>query len=110
MLSMTWKEAPITKLACQSCHQVGRPNADGSARLNCNACHLRHDFSLARSANPRPATAATSAPIIPILKSTKNPLTASSITRKAMEWNWNQKPGRLGVQDMPGATCPGLST
>ena len=35
----------ITRFACESCHSVGKPAADGSVG-KCSSCHLRHEFSL----------------------------------------------------------------
>ena len=41
----------VTKMACQSCHAIGKPNTDGSIG-NCNKCHLRHEFSLEQVRKP----------------------------------------------------------
>jgi hypothetical protein len=94
----------ITKLACQSCHQVGRPNADGSAG-NCNACHLRHDFSLAQVRKPETFNRCHIGPDHPHFEIYEESTHGILYHTQGHEWNWNQKPGRLGVQDMPGATC-----
>ena len=41
----------VTKAACQTCHSIGKPNADGTIG-NCNKCHLRHEFSLEQVRKP----------------------------------------------------------
>ena len=41
----------ITRFACEACHNVGRPQADGSVG-QCAKCHLRHEFSLEQARKP----------------------------------------------------------
>ncbi|MFQ6056916.1 MAG: hypothetical protein ACE5J3_13155, partial [Methanosarcinales archaeon] len=41
----------LTKMECEVCHSIGKPNQDGSTG-NCNKCHLRHEFSLATVRKP----------------------------------------------------------
>jgi len=94
----------ITKLACQSCHQVGRPNADGSAG-NCNACHLRHDFSLAQARKPETCNRCHIGPDHPQFEIYTESSHGILYATQGHHWNWEQKPGRLGVADMPAATC-----
>ena len=66
----------ITKFACESCHNIGKPAADGSVG-KCTSCHIRHEFSLEQAASPRPVMPAISAPIIPSGRYIKSQHTAS---------------------------------
>jgi hydroxylamine dehydrogenase len=43
--------AEVTQFACEACHNIGKPNADGSAG-DCTKCHLRHEFSLTQVRKP----------------------------------------------------------
>ncbi len=44
--------APAVAAGCETCHAVGRPNADGSIGT-CTACHSRHRASLELARMPR---------------------------------------------------------
>ena len=41
----------ITRFACESCHNIGRPAPDESVG-QCQKCHLRHEFSLSQARHP----------------------------------------------------------
>ncbi|MBZ0289774.1 MAG: nitrate reductase, partial [Anaerolineae bacterium] len=41
----------VTRFACESCHNVGRPAADNSIG-QCQKCHIRHEFSLTQARKP----------------------------------------------------------
>jgi hydroxylamine dehydrogenase len=46
----------LSRFACQSCHNVGRPHEDGSVG-ECQQCHLRHEFSLEQERKPQTCNA-----------------------------------------------------
>ena len=46
----------ITRFACEGCHNIGKPAADGSVG-ECTACHLRHEFSLEQVRKPETCNA-----------------------------------------------------
>ena len=46
----------VTRFACENCHSVGLPAADGSVG-QCQKCHLRHEFSLAQVRKPETCNA-----------------------------------------------------
>ena len=41
----------VTRFACEGCHNIGQPKADGSVG-ECQQCHLRHEFSLEQARKP----------------------------------------------------------
>lgn len=94
----------ITKMACQSCHSIGRPNPDGSVG-NCNACHLRHDFSLAQVRKPETCNRCHIGPDHPQFEIYEESSHGILYHTQGHNWNWTQKKGRLGVADFPAATC-----
>ena len=94
----------VTPLACQSCHSIGKPNKDGSIG-NCNKCHLRHEFSLAQARKPEICGQCHLGPDHPqdeIYNESAHGVMYHTVGEK---WNWDQKPGRLTVVDMPAPTC-----
>ena len=94
----------VTPAACQSCHSIGKPNADGSIG-NCNKCHLRHEFSLAQVRKPEICGQCHLGPDHPQMEIYDESAHGVMYQTQGEKWNWNQKPGRLTTQDMPAPTC-----
>ena len=94
----------ITPAACQNCHSIGKPNADGSIG-NCNKCHLRHEFSLAQVRKPEICGQCHLGPDHPQMEIYEESAHGVMYKTEGEKWNWNQKPGRLTTQDMPAPTC-----
>ncbi|MGC8595708.1 MAG: multiheme c-type cytochrome [Candidatus Kryptoniota bacterium] len=94
----------VTPAACQSCHSIGKPNPDGSIG-NCNKCHLRHEFSLAQARKPEVCGQCHLGPDHPQDEIYKESAHGVMYATQGEKWNWDQKPGRLTVQDMPAPTC-----
>ncbi len=94
----------VTPAACQSCHSIGKPNQDGSIG-NCNKCHLRHEFSLAQVRKPEVCGQCHLGPDHPQDEIYKESAHGVMYATQGEKWNWNQKAGRLTVQDMPAPTC-----
>ncbi len=94
----------VTPLACQSCHSIGKPNADGSIG-NCNKCHLRHEFSLGQVRKPEICGQCHLGPDHPQIEIYKESAHGVMYDTQGETWNWDQKPGRLTTADMPAPTC-----
>jgi len=94
----------VTPLACQSCHAIGKPNADGSIG-NCNKCHLRHEFSLGQVRKPEICGQCHLGPDHPQIEIYKESAHGVMYDTQGDTWNWDQKPGRLTTADMPAPTC-----
>jgi len=94
----------VTPLACQSCHAIGKPNRDGSIG-NCNKCHLRHEFSLAQARKPEICGQCHLGPDHPQDEIYNESAHGVMYHTGGEKWNWDQKPGRLTVVDMPAPTC-----
>jgi len=94
----------VTPLACQSCHSIGKPNADGSIG-NCNKCHLRHEFSLEQVRKPEICGQCHLGPDHPQMEIYEESAHGVMYHTQGENWNWSQKPGRLTTSDMPAPTC-----
>ena len=103
---------PLTKLegdsavksGCQSCHSVGRPNADGSFG-SCTACHSRHSASIALARQPATCGQCHMGPDhsqIEIYNESKHGVLFEA-QRDTM--NLRASPISLTTQDMPVPTC-----
>jgi hypothetical protein len=94
----------VTRLACEGCHQIGKPNPDGSAG-NCNMCHLRHEFSLEQVRKPETCNRCHIGPDHPQWEIYEESSHGILYHTRSHEWNWSQRPGRLTVRDFPAPTC-----
>ncbi|MGA7723605.1 MAG: multiheme c-type cytochrome [Ignavibacteriaceae bacterium] len=94
----------VTKAACQTCHSIGKPNADGTIG-NCNKCHLRHEFSLEQVRKPEICGQCHLGPDHPQMEIYHESAHGVIYQTEGSKWNWSQKPGRLTVSDMPAPTC-----
>lgn len=94
----------VTRFACEVCHSIGRPAADGSVG-RCQTCHLRHTFSLEQARKPETCNACHIGPDHPQWEIyTESPHGISYHTSGA-NWNWTADPGTLTVKDFPAPTC-----
>jgi hypothetical protein len=94
----------LTHFACESCHDIGRPAADGSIG-QCVKCHGRHEFSLAQVRKPETCNNCHIGPDHPqweIYFESKHGIAYST---GGEHWSWNAKPGTLTVKDFPAPTC-----
>ncbi len=94
----------VTPAACQTCHSIGKPNADGSIG-NCNKCHLRHEFSLEQVRKPEICGQCHLGPDHPQMEIYEESAHGVMYATQGENWNWKQKPGRLTTNDMPAPTC-----
>jgi hypothetical protein len=94
----------VTKAACETCHSIGKPNADGSIG-NCNKCHLRHEFSIEQVRKPEVCGQCHLGPDHPQMEIYHESAHGVMYQTDGSKWNWSQKPGRLTTKDMPAPTC-----
>jgi len=94
----------VTKAACQTCHSIGKPNADESVG-NCNKCHLRHDFSIEQVRKPEVCGQCHLGPDHPQMEIYHESAHGVMYQTDGAKWNWSQKTGRLTTKDMPAPTC-----
>jgi hydroxylamine dehydrogenase len=94
----------VTPKACQTCHAIGEPNADGSIG-NCNNCHLRHEFSLEQARKPEVCGQCHLGPDHPQMEIYEESAHGVMYATQGDKWNWSQKPGRLTTNDFPAPTC-----
>jgi hypothetical protein len=94
----------ITRFACESCHNVGKPAADGSVG-QCQKCHIRHEFSLEQARKPETCNNCHIGPDHPQWEIyTESPHGIIYQTQKD-NFNWEAEPGTLTVKDFPAPTC-----
>ncbi|MFN8374718.1 MAG: multiheme c-type cytochrome [Anaerolineae bacterium] len=94
----------ITRFACESCHNVGRPAPDGSIG-ECQQCHLRHEFSLEQARRPETCNACHIGPDHPQWEIYQESPHGIAYATGGDSWNWDAEPGTLTVNDFPAPTC-----
>lgn len=94
----------ITRFACESCHNVGKPAADGSVG-QCQDCHMRHEFSLEQARKPETCNACHIGPDHPQWEIYQESPHGIAYMTSGHEWNWEAEPGTLDVTDFPAPTC-----
>lgn len=94
----------ITRFACEACHNVGKPQMDGSVG-ECNKCHLRHEFSLEQARKPETCNACHIGPDHPQWEIYQESPHGIAYLTGGDDWNWEAEPGTLGVEDFPAPTC-----
>jgi hypothetical protein len=94
----------ITKFACETCHNVGKPAQDGSVG-QCQKCHLRHEFSLEQVRKPETCNACHIGPDHPQWEIYQESPHGIAYATGGDKWNWDSEPGTLTVKDMPAPTC-----
>jgi hydroxylamine dehydrogenase len=96
--------AEITHFACEGCHAVGKPAADGSVG-ECWRCHMRHEFSLEQSRKPETCNGCHIGPDHPQWEIYTESSHGIAYHTGGARWNWEAKPGTLTVKDFPAPTC-----
>jgi len=94
----------ITRFACEACHNVGRPQADGSVG-ECEKCHLRHEFSLEQARKPETCNYCHIGPDHPQWEIYQESPHGIAYATGGHNWHWEAEPGTLTVNDFPAATC-----
>ncbi len=94
----------VTEFACESCHNVGKPAADGSVG-ECQKCHLRHEFSLEQVRKPETCNYCHIGPDHPQYEIYTESPHGIAYHTGGDDWNWDAEPGTLTVEDFPAPTC-----
>lgn len=94
----------ITRFACESCHNVGKPAPDGSVG-QCNDCHLRHEFSLEQARKPETCNACHIGPDHPQWEIYQESPHGIAYATGGDNWHWEAEPGTLTTSDFPAPTC-----
>jgi hypothetical protein len=96
--------AAVTRFACNTCHDVGKPNPDGSVG-DCTSCHLRHQFNLEQARKPETCNACHIGPDHPQWEIYQESPHGIAYMTLGHEWNWEAEPGTLTTVDFPAPTC-----
>lgn len=94
----------VTPFACAACHNIGRPQPDGSAG-ECQQCHLRHEFSLEQARKPETCNACHIGPDHPQWEIYEESPHGIAYATGGDRWGWEAEPGTLSVHDFPAPTC-----
>ncbi len=94
----------ITKFACENCHNIGKPAADESVG-ECQACHIRHEFSLEQARKPETCNYCHIGPDHPQWEIYSESYHGILYATGGDKWNWEAEPGTLSVVDFPAPTC-----
>ncbi len=94
----------IGRFACEACHNIGQPRADGAVG-QCTDCHLRHTFSLEQARKPETCNRCHIGPDHPQWEIYQESPHGIAYMTMGHTWDWEADPGTLTVMDMPAATC-----
>lgn len=94
----------ITRFACETCHDVGKPAVDGSVG-QCQKCHLRHEFSLEQARKPETCNGCHIGPDHPQWEIYEESPHGVSYMTGGDDWNWEAESGSQQVKDFPAPTC-----
>jgi hydroxylamine dehydrogenase len=94
----------ITPFACENCHSIGIPAADGSVG-RCQKCHIRHEFSLEQARKPETCNNCHIGPDHPQWEIYQESAHGILYATNGSAWHWDAKPGNLTVTDFPAPTC-----
>ena len=94
----------ITRFACEPCHNIGLPRADGSVG-KCQSCHLRHTFSLEQVRKPETCNACHIGPDHPQWEIYQESPHGIAYMTGGDDWHWEAEAGTLTPVDLPAATC-----
>jgi len=94
----------ITRFACHQCHDIGRPNPDGSIG-SCRKCHLRHEFSIEQARKPETCNACHIGPDHPQYEIYIESPHGIAYMTGGDDWNWDVESGTQTVSDFPAPTC-----
>jgi hypothetical protein len=94
----------VTRFACEGCHNIGRPQPDGSVG-ECQQCHLRHEFTLEQARKPETCNACHIGPDHPQWEIYEESPHGIAYATSGYLWNWEADPGTLTVSDFPAPTC-----
>ncbi len=94
----------ITRFACEGCHNIGRPQPDGSVG-ECQQCHLRHEFSLEQARRPETCNACHIGPDHPQWEIYQESPHGIAYATGSDDWGWDADPGTLSVTEFPAPTC-----
>ncbi len=93
-----------TRGGCEQCHDIGRPNADGSIGT-CTECHSRHDPSVRLARSPNTCGQCHLGPDhsqLEIYTESKHGVMFAAMQETM---NLDAAPARLTTEDMPVPTC-----
>jgi hypothetical protein len=93
-----------TKFACETCHNIGKPAADGSVG-QCQKCHLRHEFRLEQARKPETCNNCHIGPDHPQWEIYQESPHGIVYMTSGDRWNWEAEVGTLTVNDFPAPTC-----
>lgn len=93
-----------TQTGCLGCHQIGRPNADGSIG-RCTECHSRHSTSIALAREPQTCGQCHMGPDHSQLEIYTESKHGALFAAQRDEFNLDAEPKTLSTADMPVPTC-----
>jgi hydroxylamine dehydrogenase len=94
----------VTQFACEACHNVGQPQADGSVG-QCEKCHLRHEFSLAQARKPETCNYCHIGPDHPQWEIYHESPHGIAYATGGERWHWDAEAGTLTSDDFAAPTC-----
>ena len=104
-MSITAMEGPVAvSVGCQKCHDVGKPNKDGSIG-SCTACHARHAASVELARTPETCGQCHMGPDHSQLEIYHESKHGVLFNAQKAHMNLDARPKELTTRDMPVPTC-----
>ncbi|EGW36973.1 hypothetical protein DOT_5163 [Desulfosporosinus sp. OT] len=98
-------ESPeITKMGCEICHSIGKPNADGTFG-DCAKCHAGHEFSLEQVRKPEICGSCHLGPDHPMKEIYDESIHGTLYANKGAQWDWDAPVGTLSSKNFDAPTC-----
>ena len=91
----------VTRFACEGCHNVGVPAADGSVG-QCQKCHLRHEFSLEQARKPETCNHCHIGPDHPQWEIYQESPHGIAYATGGHNWHWEAEAGTPVCRGFPG--------
>jgi hypothetical protein len=95
----------ITKMGCETCHSIGKPNEDGSFG-DCAKCHAGHTFSLSQVRKPEICGSCHLGPDHPMKEIYEESIHGTLYENKGRDnWAWEAPVGTLSSKNFGAPTC-----
>ena len=98
------EDPDITKMGCEICHSIGKPNADGTFG-DCSKCHAGHTFSKAQVRKPEICGSCHLGPDHPMKEIYDESIHGTLYANKGAQWDWNAPVGTLSSKNFDAPTC-----
>lgn len=95
----------VTKMGCETCHSIGKPNEDGSFG-DCSKCHAGHTFSKSQVRKPEICGSCHLGPDHPMKEIYEESIHGTLYENTGRDnWDWEAPAGTLSSKNFGAPTC-----